>query len=135
MTAYRWGRAFAWPHRGEKKATQHAAQHGSERPKWSRNDCENFPIVKGWDNKGETKRLFSRWRRTPASTSSSCYGINKLHARSVTVGPHGKIDNGIASANKLRHGWPRDCARHDHGDQDGQWYRAAWKTEAFYATR
>jgi hypothetical protein len=49
----------------------------------------------------------------------------------VILGPNGKLDNGIASANKLGTGRvivPVTII----GDQDGQRDRAAWKTEAFY---
>lgn len=54
-------------------------------------------------------------------------------ARSIkfTVAPDGKFDNGIATANKL--GSDRVIVLVQIiGDQDGQWNRAAWKTEAFY---
>lgn len=57
---------------------------------------------------------------------------NKL-ARSIkfTVGPNGKVDNGIATANKL--GTGRVIAPVTViGDQDGLWDRTGWKTEAFY---
>jgi hypothetical protein len=57
---------------------------------------------------------------------------NKL-ARSIkfTVGADGMFDNGIASANKL--GSDRVIVPVQIiGDQDGQWNRAAWQTEAFY---
>jgi hypothetical protein len=59
---------------------------------------------------------------------------NKKLARSVkfTVGPDGKIvDTGIAAANKV--GTNRVIVPVTIiGDQDGQWDRTAWKTEAFY---
>ena len=57
---------------------------------------------------------------------------NKL-ARSVkfNVAADGKFDNGIASANKL--GSDRVIVPVQViGDQDGQWDKAAWKTDAFY---
>ena len=49
-----------------------------------------------------------------------------------SVGPDGKIvANGIATANKL--GSDRVIVPVQIiGDQDGQWNRAAWKTDAFY---
>ena len=58
---------------------------------------------------------------------------NNHLARSIkfNVGPEGKLDNGITSANKLgseRFIVPVQII----GDQDGQWDRTAWKTEAFY---
>jgi hypothetical protein len=47
------------------------------------------------------------------------------------VAAGGKFDNGLATANKL--GSPRVIFPVQIiGDQDGQWDRAAWKTEAFY---
>lgn len=57
---------------------------------------------------------------------------NKL-ARTIkfTVGPHGKLENGIALANKL--GSDRVIIPvMIIGEQDGKWDRAAWKTDAFY---
>ena len=57
---------------------------------------------------------------------------NKL-ARTIkfTVGPDGKLENGIAPANKL--GNDRVIVPvMILGDQDGKWDREAWKTWAFY---
>jgi len=99
--------------------------------KWSRMDCE-FPIVRGGTIRGRTKKIFSKMAENPGEYEFKLLWNNKL-ARSIkfTVGPNGKIDNGIASANKLGTGRvivPVTII----GDQDGQWDRAAWKTEAFY---
>jgi len=48
-----------------------------------------------------------------------------------TVGADGKFDNGISANNKL--GINRVIVPVQIiGDQDGQWDRAAWQTEAFY---
>jgi hypothetical protein len=48
-----------------------------------------------------------------------------------SVTADGKFDNGIASANKL--GTTRTIMPVQIlGDQDGQWNRTAWKTDAFY---
>lgn len=58
---------------------------------------------------------------------------NNRLARSIkfTVGPDGKFDDRIATANRL--GSERAVvAVQIIGDQDGQWDRAAWKTDAFY---
>ena len=99
--------------------------------KWSRMDCE-FPIVKGWDNKGENQKDIFKMAENPGEYEFKLLWNNKL-ARSIkfTVGPNGKIDNGIAAANKL--GTRRVIVPVTIiGDQDGQWDRAAWKTEAFY---
>ena len=99
--------------------------------KWTRMDCE-FPIVKGWDNKGENRKDIFKMAENPGEYEFKLLWNNKL-ARSIkfTVGPNGKIDNGIASANKL--GTRRVIVPVTIiGDQDGQWDRAAWKNEAFY---
>jgi hypothetical protein len=58
---------------------------------------------------------------------------NNHLARSIkfTVGPGGKIDNGLAAANKL--GSDRVIIPVTIlGDQDGAWDKAAWRTDAFY---
>jgi len=47
------------------------------------------------------------------------------------VGAEGKFDNPIAASNKLGNNRvivPVQII----GDQDGQWNRGAWKTDAFY---
>ena len=58
---------------------------------------------------------------------------NNHLARSIkfTVAADGKFENGIATNNKL--GSNRVIVPVQIiGDQDGQWNRAAWKTDAFY---
>lgn len=99
--------------------------------KWTRMDCE-FPIVKGWDNKGENRKEIFKMAENPGEYEVKLLWNNKL-ARSIkfTVGPNGKIDNGIATANKLGTGRVMVPVA-IIGDQDGLWDRAAWKTEAFY---
>jgi len=99
--------------------------------KWSRMDCE-FPIVKGWDNKGENQKDIFKMAENPGEYEFKLLWNNKL-ARSIkfTVGPNGKLDNGIAAANKLGTGRvivPVMII----GDQDGLWDKNAWKTDAFY---
>ena len=99
--------------------------------KWTRMDCE-LPVVKGWDNKGENQKDIFKMSENPGEYEFRLIWNNKL-ARSIkfTVGANGKLDNGIATANKLGTGRvivPVAII----GDQDGQWDRAAWKTEAFY---
>ena len=99
--------------------------------KWSRMDCE-FPMVKGWDKKGENQKDVFKMAENPGEYEFKLLWNNKL-ARSIkfTVGPDGKIDNGVATANKLGTGRvivPVTII----GDQDGQWDRSAWKTEAYY---
>ena len=57
---------------------------------------------------------------------------NKL-ARSIkfTIGSDGRLDDRVTSANKL--GSDRAIVPVQIiGDQDGQWNRSAWKTDAFY---
>lgn len=99
--------------------------------KWSRVDCE-FPVIAGWDKAGQNQNDIFKMAANPGEYEFKLIWNNKL-ARSIkfTVGPNGKIDNGIATANKLGTGRvivPVAII----GDQDGQWDRAAWKTEAFY---
>ena len=94
-------------------------------------DCE-FPMVKGWDNKGANQADVFKMSQNLGEYEFKLLWNTRL-ARSIkfTVGPNGKLDNGIATANKLGTGRvivPVTII----GDQDGQWDRVAWKTEAFY---
>jgi hypothetical protein len=99
--------------------------------KWTRMDCE-LPVVKGWDKKGENQKDIFKMAENPGEYEFKLLWNNKL-ARSIkfTVGPNGKLDNGIATANKLGTGRvivPVTII----GDQDGLWDKNAWKTDAFY---
>ncbi|HEV2913478.1 MAG TPA: hypothetical protein VGX92_09365 [Pyrinomonadaceae bacterium] len=105
-----------------------------QKAKWARVEC-SFPIVKQWDktqggqpNSNEMFMMASN----PGEYEFKLLWNNKL-ARSLkfTVGPGGKLDNGIASSNKL--GSDRVIVPVTIiGDQDGTWDRTAWKTDAFY---
>jgi hypothetical protein len=105
-----------------------------QKAKWSRVEC-SFPMVKQWDktqggqpNSNEMFMMASN----PGEYEFKLLWNNKL-ARTIkfTVGPDGKLENGIAPANKL--GNDRVIVPVTIlGDQDGTWGRAAWKTEAFY---
>jgi hypothetical protein len=112
-------------------AATHTPQGMSWKAKWTRVDCE-FPLVKGWDKSGDKRKDMFKLADNPGEYEFKVLWNNKL-ARSIkfTVGPNGKIDNGIATANKLNTGRvivPVTII----GDQDGQWDRNAWKTESFY---
>jgi hypothetical protein len=107
-----------------------------QKAKWARVEC-SFPVVKQWDktNDGQgqpnTNEMF-KLASNPGEYEFKLLWNNKL-ARSIkfTVGPGGKLDNGIATANKL--GSDRIIVPVQIiGDQDGPWDRAAWKTDAFY---
>lgn len=120
-------------------ATTHSVNDGvPQRAKWALVEC-SFPIVKRWDktNDGQgqpnTNEMF-KMASNPGEYEFKLLWNNKL-ARSIkfTVGPDGKLDNGIASANKV--GTERVIVPVQViGDQDGQWDKAAWKTEAFYGS-
>jgi hypothetical protein len=105
-----------------------------QKAKWSRVRCD-FPSVKGQDKTGEAPGMFGPLyvlAQNPGDYEFKLLWNNHL-ARSIkfTVGPEGKLDNGIAAANKL--GSNRVIVPVQIiGDQDGQWDRGAWKTEAFY---
>jgi hypothetical protein len=107
-----------------------------QKAKWSRVEC-SFPVIKQWDktNDGQgqpnTNEMF-KMASNPGEYEFKVLWNNKL-ARSIkfTVGPNGKLDNGIASSNKL--GIDRVVVPVAIiGEQDGAWDRAAWKTDAFY---
>jgi hypothetical protein len=105
-----------------------------QKARWARVRC-TFPNVWGVDKSGEKPGVFGPphlLSGNPGEYEVKVLWNNHL-ARSLkfTVGPDGKFDNGIASANKLgsnRVIIPVQII----GDQDGQWNRAAWKTDAFY---
>jgi hypothetical protein len=109
-----------------------------QKAKWARVRCD-FPNVFGWD-RGAAKSGPSAGQVGSAQLLNANPGdyelkvlINNHLTRSIkfTVDANGKFDNGIASANKL--GSDRVIVPVQIiGDQDGQWDRAAWKTEAFY---
>lgn len=107
-----------------------------QKAKWSRIEC-SFPVVKQWDktNGGQgqpnTNEMF-KLASNPGEYEFKVLWSNKL-ARSIkfTVGPEGKLDNGVAAVNKL--GIDRVVVPVTIiGDQDGAWDKAAWKTDAFY---
>jgi hypothetical protein len=105
-----------------------------QKAKWSRVIC-TFVNVRGWDKTGEPPGMFGPLYTLSANPGDYEFKLlwNNHLARAVkfTVGPNGKLDNGIASANKL--GSDRVIVPVQiMGDQDGQWDRTAWKTEAFY---
>ena len=118
-------------------STTHFVNEGMpQKAKWSRVEC-NFPMVKRWDktNNGQgqpnTNEMF-KLAANPGEYEFKLLWNNKL-ARSIkfTVGPDGKLENGIGPANKL--GVDRVVVPVTIiGDQDGAWDRAAWKTDAFY---
>ncbi len=105
------------------------------RAQWSRVDC-SFGIYR-WDktNNGRgqphTNELF-KMARTPAITRSRFCGTTSWRARSSSrSAPTGRLTTVWQSANKLN--TPRVIVPVTIiGDQDGQWDRTAWKTEAFY---
>ncbi|HEY6233332.1 MAG TPA: hypothetical protein VIW64_18855 [Pyrinomonadaceae bacterium] len=105
-----------------------------QKAKWARVICD-FPNVKGSDKTGEAPGMFGPLHilaDNPGEYEFKLLWNNHL-ARSIkfTVAPGGKFDNGLATANKL--GSPRVIFPVQIiGDQDGQWDRAAWKTDAFY---
>ncbi|MGB8509606.1 MAG: hypothetical protein WCD76_14560 [Pyrinomonadaceae bacterium] len=114
--------------------TQFVEDSFPQKAKWSRVIC-TFGNVRGWDKTGEPPGMFGplyTLNTNPGEYEFKLLWNNHL-ARSIKfkVGSDGKLDNGIASANKL--GSERVIVPVQIiGDQDGQWDRAAWKTEAFY---
>jgi hypothetical protein len=105
-----------------------------QKAKWARVVC-SFPNVKGIDKTGEEPGMFGplyTLATNPGDYEFKVLWNNRL-ARSIkfTVAPGGKFDNGIATANKL--GSNRVIFLVTIiGDQDGQWDKTAWKTDAFY---
>ncbi|MFL6212206.1 MAG: hypothetical protein ACJ74W_25410 [Pyrinomonadaceae bacterium] len=105
-----------------------------QKAKWSRVIC-SFPNIKGWDKTGEQPGMFGPLYNLSANPGEYEFKLlwNNHLARSIkfSTGPDGLVDNGIAANNKL--GSKRVIVPVQIiGDQDGQWDRAAWKTDAFY---
>jgi hypothetical protein len=105
-----------------------------QKAKWSRVIC-TFGNVRGWDKTGEPPGMFGPLYMLSANQGDYEFKLlwNNHLARSIkfTAGPDGIVDNGIATANKL--GSKRVIVPVQIiGDQDGQWNRTAWKTDAFY---
>ena len=107
-----------------------------QKAKWARIECK-FPVVKRGDKTNDgrgqpnTNEMF-KLASNPGEYELKVLWNNQL-ARSIkfTVGPDGKLENGIGPANKLsidRVVVPVTII----GDQDGTWNKAAWQTDAFY---
>lgn len=117
--------------------TTHYVNDGvPQKAKWSRVEC-SFPMVTRWDKtdggggQPNTKDFF-KMASNPGEYEFKLLWNNKL-ARSIkfTVGPEGRLDNGIASSNNLR--TERAVVPVQViGEQDGAWDRNAWKADAFY---
>jgi len=118
----------------ENSTTQSVDESVPQKAKWARVIC-GFPNVKGQDKTGQEPSMFGPLHVLAANPGDYEFKVlwNNHLARSIkfTVAPGGKFDNGIATSNKLgsdRVIFPVQII----GDQDGQWDRTAWKTEAFY---
>lgn len=118
----------------ENTTTHYVEDSLPQKAKWSRIIC-SFPNVKGADKTGEEPGMFGPLHvlaTNPGDYEFKVLWQNHL-ARSIkfTVAPGGRFDNGIATSNKL--GSDRVIVPVQIiGDQDGQWDRSAWKTDAFY---
>jgi hypothetical protein len=118
----------------DNNTTHIVADSVPQKAKWSRVNC-TFNNVRGWNKSGEAPGMFGALYDLSANTGEYELKVlwNNRLARSIkfTVGAGGKLDNGIATANKL--GSERIIVPVQIiGDQDGTWDKTAWKTEAFY---
>jgi hypothetical protein len=120
--------------RVENQTTHYVNDSLPQKAKWARVECTFF-TVKRWDKTQEgqpnSKEMFM------TSTNPGEYEVKILRAnqlaRSIkfTVGPEGRLDWSITNANKL--GSDRGIVPVTIlGNQDGQWDKTAWKTDAFY---
>jgi hypothetical protein len=114
--------------------TQYVEDSIPQKAKWSRVIC-TFGNVRGWNKTNEAPGMFGplyTLNTNPGEYEFKLLWNNHL-ARSIKfkVDSNGNFDNGIAAANKL--GSDRVIVPVQIiGDQDGQWDKAAWRTEAFY---
>lgn len=118
----------------ENGTTHYVSAAMPQKAKWARVAC-TFYSVKRWDKtdggQSTAKEMFML-ASNPGEYEVKVLWNNRL-ARSIkfTVAPEGRLDNGIASSNKLnieRVIVPVQII----GDQDGQWDKVSWKTDAFY---
>jgi hypothetical protein len=122
----------------ENNTTHYVNDGVPQKARWARIECE-FPMVTQWDksNNGQGQsntNEFFKMGANPGEYEFKLLWNNKL-ARSIkfTVGPDGRLDNGIATANKI--GTERVIVPVQIlGDQDGPWDKLAWKTEAFFGS-
>jgi hypothetical protein len=118
----------------DNSTTHSVADSIPQKAKWVRVKCRFFG-VQGWDTTGDDTSLFGPLHqliKNPGEYEFKVLWNNRL-ARSIkfTVGPEGKPNDSVTVANKL--GSNRAIVPVQIiGDQDGQWNRLAWKTEAFY---
>jgi hypothetical protein len=118
----------------ENNTTHYVADTVPQKAKWIRVKCRFFS-VQGWDHSGGDTSLFGPLHQLEKNTGEYEFKVlwNNRLARSIrfTVDADGKLDDRVAAANKL--GSNRVIVPVQIiGDQDGQWNRMAWKTEAFY---
>lgn len=118
----------------ENETTHYVNDSLPQKAKWARVEC-TFYTVKRWDKtqggQPNSKEMFMT-SANPGEYEVKVLRNNQL-ARSIkfTVGPEGKLDWSVTNANKL--GNDRGIVPVTIiGDQDGQWDKAAWKTDAFY---
>jgi hypothetical protein len=116
------------------ETTQFVDEKTPQKAKWERVKC-TFYNVRGWDKREDKSSMFGPpflLSENPGEYEFKALWNGHL-ARSIkfTVGPDGKFDNGIATANKL--GSNRVIVPVQLlGTQDGTWDKTAWKTGAFY---
>jgi hypothetical protein len=118
----------------ENQTTHYVNDSLPQKAKWARVEC-TFYTVKRWDKtqggQPNSKEMFMT-SANPGDYEVKILRANRL-ARSIkfTVGPEGRLDWSITDANKL--GSDRGIVPVTViGDQDGQWDKTAWKTDAFY---
>ena len=118
----------------EINTTHYVEDSVPQKAKWARVKC-HFPAVKSWDKTPGGRANASEFfmiASNPGEYELKVLWNNRL-ARSIkfTMGADGRFTSSVASANKL--GSDRVIVPVQIlGDQDGQWNRAAWRTEAFY---
>ena len=118
----------------ENGATQSVIDTMPQKAKWMRVRCRFFNVL-GWDKTGEEVGMFGPLHQLSANPGEYEFKVlwNNRLARSIkfTINSDGKLDDRITSANQL--GSDRAIVPVQIiGDQDGQWNRTAWKTDAFY---
>jgi hypothetical protein len=121
------------------QTTQYVDDSLPEKARWSRVVC-TFPNIKGWNKTNQQINTMPGQEGTiymlkdhPGEYEIKVLRQGKL-ARSIkfTVRPDGSLDDTISAANNLGDIRRMIVPVKILGDQDGNWDKNAWKTDAFY---
>ena len=129
------GQRIAPPTCSEEMRAGEGVSDKPQQTSWTRVYCYNFN-VRGWNQTGrDVSSMFGAaylFNENPGEYEVRVISNARLvRLIKFTVGPRGRIENGIAAANDM-HTNRVVVPVKVIGDQEGQWNSEAWKTDAFY---